>query len=428
MKRIGNLFERVVDRDNLRLAFLKASRGKRHRDDQRRFEANLEVELTRLREGLLAGDYPVGDYRRFTIFDPKEREICAASFGERVLQHALMNVCEPYFDRWMVAQTFASRTGMGQTAAVTQARACAARHAWFLKADFRKYFDSIPHIGIQRLLARRFKDRAVLDWFFRILAAYEKTPGRGLPIGNLTSQFFANLYLDALDREVLGRGFAYVRYMDDFVAWSDDRRRLVELRAELTAFARDVLDLAFKQVPYVNRTRHGMDFLGMRIFPQSVRLSRASKLRYSRTVRAYEWRFAHGRMGERELQDRLTALTAFTLQAEAAAWRRRQMAARKELRATTASTAAAAGTTTPRTAAPRTATGTTPATATTTWASASLAPQHRRNESLAVPAGGQLPKGTKTTDATALVGMADAVAERSGASPFPECVIEEVET
>ena len=101
MKRIGHLFECVVEPDNLRLAFVKASRGKRHRADQMAFQRNLEVELTRLREGLLAGDYPVGRYKRFTIWEPKEREICAAAFGERVLHHALMNVCEPYFDKWL---------------------------------------------------------------------------------------------------------------------------------------------------------------------------------------------------------------------------------------------------------------------------------------------------------------------------------------
>lgn len=96
MKRVGYLFERVIVPDNLRLAFLKASRGKCHRDDQRRFRDSLDFELRRLREGLISGDYPVGDFKRFKIFDPKEREVCAASFGERVLHHALMNVCEAH--------------------------------------------------------------------------------------------------------------------------------------------------------------------------------------------------------------------------------------------------------------------------------------------------------------------------------------------
>ena len=95
MKRVGYLFERIVDPGNLQLAFWKASKGKRFRDDQRDFMQNLGRELCRLRDGLLSGDYTIGNFTRFTIYDPKIREICAASFGERVLQHAIMNVCEP---------------------------------------------------------------------------------------------------------------------------------------------------------------------------------------------------------------------------------------------------------------------------------------------------------------------------------------------
>ena len=127
MKRVGHLFERVIDPENLRLAFWKASRGKRLRDDQRRFQENLDMEISRLREGLIMGDYPVGDYRRFTIHDPKEREICAASFGERVLHHALMNVCEPFFDKWLIFDSYASRADKGQVAAVRSYRFRAAR-------------------------------------------------------------------------------------------------------------------------------------------------------------------------------------------------------------------------------------------------------------------------------------------------------------
>lgn len=196
MKRIGHLFERVIDTENLRLAFYKASRGKRVREDQRAWQGNLEGEIACLREGLLRLDYPIGNYRRFTIYEPKEREICAASFGERVLHHALMNVCEPYFDKWLVFDSYACRKGKGQIAAVARAARFASRYRWFLKCDFRKYFDSLPHDRLKAMLARRFKDPMIIAWFGRIVDSYEKTPGRGLPIGNLTSQHLANLYLD----------------------------------------------------------------------------------------------------------------------------------------------------------------------------------------------------------------------------------------
>ena len=145
MKRVGNIFGAVVERENLRDAFLKASRGKRHRFDQRQYADNLDNELDRLREGFLNVDYPVGNYRRFKIYDPKEREICVAPFGERVLHHALMNVCEPWFDKWLVFDTYACRAGKGQLRAVKRAAQFAA------EADSRgfrqKYFRAHPISG-----------------------------------------------------------------------------------------------------------------------------------------------------------------------------------------------------------------------------------------------------------------------------------------
>jgi hypothetical protein len=134
-----------------------------------------------------------------------------------VLHHALMNVCEPVLERAAIFDSFACRKGKGRLAAIERAQVYAGRHGWFLKMDVRKYFDSVPHRTLEGLLARKFKDPAVLALFGAILASYETTPGRGLPIGNLTSQHFANFYLGRLDRfvkEVL-QCLAYVRYSGD---------------------------------------------------------------------------------------------------------------------------------------------------------------------------------------------------------------------
>lgn len=390
MKRIGWVLGRILDPDNLRLAFWKASRGKRHRADQREWQDSLEERIEELRMGIENLTYPVGEYRRFTIYEPKEREICAAAFGERVLHHAIMNICEPYFDRWLVADTFACRKGKGQSAAVDRAAHFARHHEWFMKCDFRKYFDSIPHDGVRRMLERRFKDPGLLEWFWRIVGAYEKTPGRGVPIGNLTSQHLANLYLDPLDR-MPRFGCGYVRYMDDFVFWADRKETLLELRRRVSDFSGETLGLELKREPFINRTAAGMEFLGMRIYRSAVYLSRRSRVRYGRKVRACERLFEKGELCEAELQRRVTSLTAFVSGADSLVWRRHNLAVREGHRAITGCCAAAAGTTMRRTAAPRTATGTSPATATTTTASASSAPQHRRTELRAVPAGGRIP-------------------------------------
>ena len=414
MKRIGCIFDKVVEYDNLRLAFFRASRGKRCRDDQIRFGMNLDRELDILRRGLVDCDYPIGEFKRFTIYDPKEREICAATFAERVLQHSLMNVCEQYFDSWLIFDTYACRKGKGQVAAVKRARQFAGRYAWFMKCDFRKYFDSIPHANLKLLLGRKFKDPMILRWFERIIDSYEKLQGRGLPIGSLLSQHFANFYLDSLDRfqnrDGGGSRFGYVRYMDDFVFWGDSKSELVALRGALTDFSRNCLGLELKQEPFINRTALGMDFLGMRVFPASVRLSRRSRIRYRRKIKAYDSLYRRGCWNDGEYQAHLAALTAFTEQADSKAWRRSILAIGEEHRAITVSCAGAAGTTTPGTAAPRTATGTGPATGTTTLASASLAPQHRR-KIRAVPADGQFPEsGTNNNWLTG----ASSDAERSG--------------
>ena len=162
MKRAGGLFERVLAYENLRLAFWRASRGKRERDETRAYRQRLDAELVRLRDGLADGSYPVGNYRTFVVYEPKERLICAAPFCERVLHHALMNVCAPLFERWLVADTFACRPGFGQTAALVRGEMLVRRYDWYLKCDIRKYFYSISHDVVAAMLRRKFKDRRIV--------------------------------------------------------------------------------------------------------------------------------------------------------------------------------------------------------------------------------------------------------------------------
>jgi RNA-directed DNA polymerase len=141
MRRANHLFERIVDRDNLRLALHKALSGKRSKGDARAFVARSDENLDWMRSALLRGDFPLGIFHQFTIFDPKERRITAPCFRERVLLHAIMNVCEPVFERWLIADTFACRKDKGRIAALQRARTFSRRFAFFLKLDIRKYFD-----------------------------------------------------------------------------------------------------------------------------------------------------------------------------------------------------------------------------------------------------------------------------------------------
>jgi hypothetical protein len=323
MKRTGNLFERIVERDNLRLAFLKALRGKRDRRDAQRFAQRLDQNLEEMAEQLRAGSFPLGRYQQFIIHDPKERIITGPCFAERVLHHGIMNVCEPILDRWLIDDTFACRTGRGRVAALQRAQSFARRFPYFLKLDVRKYFDSIPHDRLLGRLARRFEDPRLLGLLGGIVRAFRGSLGRGLPIGSLTSQHFANCYLGGLDRlikeELRIRG--YVRYMDDLALWSDARSCLRSTLATVEAYLRDELGLEPKPSPYLNRTAHGMDFLGCRLYRHHLALSRPSRRRFRQKLTRLERSFAAGFIDAAQLQQRATALVAFARGAGVSSWR-----------------------------------------------------------------------------------------------------------
>jgi hypothetical protein len=324
MKRHGQLMPQIADGENLRLAFWKAAKGKRGKADCMAFQERLEENLAALRAELLAGEVPVGNYHYFRVHDPKERLICTASFRERVLHHALMNVCEPVLERAAVFDSYACRKGKGRLRAMDRAQGYARTHRWFLKMDIRKYFDSIHHEALRQLLGRKFKDPVLLGIFDGIIDSYHSAPGRGLPIGNLTSQHFANYYLAPLDRflkETLQRG-AFVRYMDDFVVWGESGRELRAVCQRVQVFLSEELKLALKNNTAINRTALGMDFLGYRVFPGTMRLARRSKVRFARKFQRYEAALIRGEWSELVLQQRMQALLAFVMPAESGAFRR----------------------------------------------------------------------------------------------------------
>lgn len=314
VKRVGQLFESVIARDNLRLAAAKALRGKRGSPEARDFARDLEANLLRLSQELLSGEFIFGRFRQFVIHDPKERLITAPIFEERVVHHALMNVCERHFEKWLIDDTFACRVGRGRLTALDRAAEFARRRRFFLKADIRKYFDSISHSRLKALLRRRFKDDDLLRVFERVIESFRGEIGAGLPIGSLLSQHFANLYLAPLDRFVKEklRVQGYVRYMDDFALWGDSTVDLSNRFKLISTFCENELGLSFKANANVNRSSRGMDFLGCRVFHNRLVLNRRSKTRFRRKVGRLETAYVAGAIDERELQRRVDSLLAFT--------------------------------------------------------------------------------------------------------------------
>lgn len=328
MKRIGNLYARIAEPENLRLAFLKAVRGKRGKAEVLAYAESLNANLEILRSQLLSGRLDVGHYHFFTVYDPKERIICAASFPERVLHHAIMNVCEPVLERYAIHDSYACRTGKGMHAAVLRAQSFARKYPWHLKLDIRKYFDSIDHQKLMDLLGRRIKDAEVLRAVGGILETYETDPGRGLPIGNLLSQHLANFYLGHLDHHVkevfLTKG--YVRYMDDFAlfgATKDDLRGQLD---DVRRFLRESLALELKDNVQLNRSSSGLPFLGYRIFPDRLALGPRARRRFSIRLCDYEQEWFTGGWSEAELSRHTEALLSYVRFADSLGFRKQTIA------------------------------------------------------------------------------------------------------
>lgn len=329
VRRSGASLVDVARLDNLAAAFHRAARGKRYRADVQAFEQHLERELSRLGAELLAGTVEVGRFASFRIFDPKPRTIHAPCFRERVLHHALMAVIGPPLDRALVADTFACRTGKGSLAALERADAHARRFPWFVKTDVRRYFDSIRHDVLMRRLTRRLKDPGVLAIAARIIAAYHTAPGTGLPIGALTSQHFANLFLDPLDRLLLEelRVGGLVRYMDDALWWCRTRE---EAHATLERAGALLAELHLELSPktYVGRSARGVSFLGFRVFPGRRLLSRRRRVRYRVARAAWERAYLLGDVDALGLQAGYAAAHAIVAHGESALFRARDLARR----------------------------------------------------------------------------------------------------
>ncbi len=324
MKRFGNLWSEVVSWPNLLLAARKAARGKRHRDVVQRFDFDQERHLLRLRRELSDGSYLPGAFTTHWISRPKARLISAAPYRDRVVHHAVMNVLEPILDRHFHPDSYACRKGKGTHAASRRLQHLMRRHRYTLQGDIRKFFPSIDHRILKEMFRRLLKDRLLLALLDRIVDgsnAQEEAgawfPGddlfgpserrRGLPIGNLTSQWFANWYLTAFDHRVTcgWRVGGYVRYCDDFLLLDDDRERLRALLPELTGeFVGLRLRLHTERLQ-LQLSSVGRAFVGFRTTPARRRLTNASVRGFLRRLTGLRKAFGRRLLGGADVRQRL---------------------------------------------------------------------------------------------------------------------------
>lgn len=277
-------------------AWQKFSRGKKSRKDVAEYQKELRKNLARLHEALVSGRYEHQKYQRFVIHDPKQREIHKATVSDRIMHQAIVTAIEPLFEKRFIYDSYSCRTGKGTHAGVARLRTFLRRESknntrkvYVLKCDVRKYFASIDHEKLLELIARRVQDEAILEVVRSIILSHNAPTGKGIPLGNITSQLFANIYLHELDwfmKQTLRVSY-YARYCDDFVVVSTDKAYLESLIGPIQAFLWQALKLELHPTKVTIRPwQQGIDFLGYVIRPNATTLRAKTKQRM--LVRATE--------------------------------------------------------------------------------------------------------------------------------------------
>ncbi|MCZ0931660.1 MAG: reverse transcriptase/maturase family protein [Oligoflexia bacterium] len=315
MKRHSNLFDKIIETQNLYLSAKKAFRGKKLKPTVAPFYFNLENEILDIQRSLKEGSYQPLPYKLFKIYEPKERNICFAEFKDRVAHHAIMNVLEPVFERRLISGAYACRVGKGTYKALKKSQSLVRKYNYYLKADIRKCFESIDHYLLKILMRKIFKDKKLLSLLDVIIShqpPYTET-GKGLPIGNLTSQHFANVYLGELDLFVKHKLKAkgYIRYMDDFILFSNDKNQLNVFLKRVRAFLSEKLQLELKEkATRISPVSEGLVFLGYRVFRGLVRLQRARLVRFRRKMAKLEKKHIKGKIREEDLINSMRSVIA----------------------------------------------------------------------------------------------------------------------
>jgi len=307
-------YESMASFENLYAAYRAAARCKRTREEVICFELDLAENLWRLHEELIEKTYRVSPYHTFTIYDPKLRNIQALAFRDRVVQRSLCgNVLEPFFEPRLIHDCAACRKGKGTSFAARRLEGFLREHyrahgdaGWSLKIDVRKYFDSIDHSVLKKRL-ERFPDDETRAFLYEIVDSYNADTGKGLPLGNQSSQWFALYYLDPIDRMAKERFRVryYTRYMDDMVLVHPDRGYLVACLDELRAFAREELALEFNQKTQLAPLAQGIDYLGWHFYLTETgkvvrRLRPSNKRRLKRRIRKLRAQVAEGEVTQEQ--------------------------------------------------------------------------------------------------------------------------------
>ena len=293
MKAYNNLFDNVCSFKNIHSAYLKARRGKRYKKDILLFSFDLENNLSEIKRGMEKGIYKHGGYKEFIVNDSKKRLIKAPTFKDRVVHHSLCNIIEPVFERTFTFDSYACRKGKGTHRAVKRLKSFLKDNNDFFcyKCDISKYFDSIDHDILLSLIKKKIKDRRIMWLVEEVLkSSFSKGKGIGIPIGNLTSQLFANIYLSRFGHfaKNVMREKMCLRYMDDFI-FIGKKHRLQAVSRKSISFLRKELRLNVNlSKNIVFPTNKGIDFLGYVVFDKYILLRKSTVRRFLKKMKGAE--------------------------------------------------------------------------------------------------------------------------------------------
>lgn len=333
MKTLKNVFEQVVDYDNLYRAYLNARLCKRYRYEVLNFSAHLEDNLVKLQKELIDRTYTLGKYREFYIYEPKKRLVMAQPFKDRVVQWAIYQVLNPVFAQGYITDSYACIKERGTHKAVKRL------HYWlrqvgkkpekyyFLKLDISKYFYRIDHDVLMGILKRKIHDDDMIFLLDKIVNSSEtnfglppgKSPGevkrsdwvseKGMPVGNLSSQMFANLYLNELDqycKRTLGIHF-YVRYMDDVIILHQDKDQLHEWKRIIDTFLKEKLQLDLNEKTCIRPITLGVEFCGYKIWNTHIKLRKSTALKMKRNLKKLQKEYAAGEVTVEEAKQTISS-------------------------------------------------------------------------------------------------------------------------
>lgn len=308
---IKNVFDLIFSMENLYLALEDASRGRRYKRDVLLFNDNAGRFLRELREEVYQGTYCIDHYHVFYVYEPKKRMIMSINFRHRVIQWAIYRVLDPLLRKGYIEDTYGCIEGRGAVGAMKRLKYWVDETSrksgtwYYLKLDISKYFYRVSHRVLKRILRKKISDERLLQLLYRIIDCETQgfglplgsKPGDvepedmlydvGMPIGNLMSQVFANLYLDALDqfcKRVL-RIHHYIRYMDDVIILSNDKAQLREWKDKIETFLLSELELNLNQKTCIRPVSQGIEFVGYRIWSTHVILRKKTSLRIKRSLR-----------------------------------------------------------------------------------------------------------------------------------------------